>query len=154
MIVKDIPVKKFKQDASLLKTYYSTLHKQIAKVLNAANVSVFSAAFYLHVMLSHFVCTVARRLVNLGLMMNQPVILMEAVLWKISFRKAKISHAINFESRGLLASARAILAGSGIPCRRPGQSHSCVSRLTCFSSEWLRRACSWACFLIPARSAA
>ena len=135
MIVKDISVKKIKQDASLLKTYYSTLHKQIAKVLNAANVSVFSAAFYLHVMLSHFVCTAARRLVNLGLMMNQPVILMEAVLWKISFRKAKSSHATNFEYRGLLASTHEKLAGSGIPCRRPGQSHSCVSRLTCFSSE-------------------
>ena len=68
--------------------------------MNAANVSVFSAAFYLHVMFSHFVCTVARRLESLGLMMNHSVILMEAMLWKISFRKAKISHAINFESRG------------------------------------------------------
>ena len=127
MIVKDIPVKKFKQDVSLLKTYYSTLH---------THVSVFSAAFYLHVMLSHFVCTAARRLVNLGLMINQPVILMEAVLWKISLRKAKIiSHATNFESRRLLASTREILAGSGIPCRRPGQSHSFVARWTCFSSE-------------------
>jgi hypothetical protein len=54
MIVKDIPVKKFKQDAEFLRTFYGTSHKQIVKKLNAANVSVYSIAFYLHSMLSHF----------------------------------------------------------------------------------------------------
>jgi len=54
MIVKDMPVKKFEQDAEFLKTFYGTSHKQIVKKLNAANVSVYSIAFYLHSMLSHF----------------------------------------------------------------------------------------------------
>ena len=54
MNVKDLPVKKFKQDSTFLHNFYGTSHKQIVRILNAANVSVFSIAFYLHVMLSHF----------------------------------------------------------------------------------------------------
>ena len=46
MIVKDTPPKKFVQDAQFLKTFYGTPHKQIVRILNVANVSVFSIAFF------------------------------------------------------------------------------------------------------------
>ena len=54
MIVKDTAPKKFVQDAQFLRNFYGTTHKQIVKILNGANVSVFSIAFFFHVMLSHF----------------------------------------------------------------------------------------------------
>ena len=52
-LVKDIPVKKFIQDKDFNASFYGTTHKQIVKKLNAENVSVFTIAFFLHVMLSH-----------------------------------------------------------------------------------------------------
>ena len=54
IITKDRTKSKFNQDAAFLSTFYGTSHKQIVKALNAQKISVFTIAFFLHVLLSHF----------------------------------------------------------------------------------------------------